>query len=245
MAGGRHRAFLSSGTWSLLGTEVDAPIITPRSRELNFTNEGGVSGTTRLLKNIAGMWLLQACRRTWAAAGQPFEYDELLTMAADDRPGVQGAVRPGPRRASSTRATWSRRSPSTAARPAQPVPDGPGGYTRAILESLAFKYRFVIDSLRELTGHDDRGDADRRRRVAQPAAESVHRRRDRLHRPRRPDRSDGARQRRDADGRQRRRRLARATRAASSSDRSRSSGSRRATPIAGTHTIDDFNSIWS
>ncbi len=58
-----HRAFLSSGTWSLLGTEVAAPVITPRARELNFTNEGGVSGTTRLLKNIAGLWLLQSCRR--------------------------------------------------------------------------------------------------------------------------------------------------------------------------------------
>jgi rhamnulokinase len=69
IAAGGRRAFLSSGTWSLLGTEVPAPVISQRSRELNFTNEGGVSGTTRLLKNIAGMWLLQACRRDWAAAG--------------------------------------------------------------------------------------------------------------------------------------------------------------------------------
>ena len=80
---GRRRAFLSSGTWSLLGTEVDEPIITARSRELNFTNEGGVSGTTRLLKNIAGMWLLQACRQTWAAEGKSLDYDELLTMASE------------------------------------------------------------------------------------------------------------------------------------------------------------------
>ena len=67
---GRRRAFLSSGTWSLLGTEVDQPIITARSRELNFTNEGGVSGTTRLLKNIGGLWLLQSCRRGWARAAR-------------------------------------------------------------------------------------------------------------------------------------------------------------------------------
>ncbi len=86
---GGARAFLSSGTWSLLGTEVPEPIITPRSRELNFTNEGGVFGTTRLLKNIAGMWLLQGCRRNWAATGQRFEYDELLGAASDDRHAFQ------------------------------------------------------------------------------------------------------------------------------------------------------------
>ena len=65
-AGGTS-AFLSSGTWSLLGTELPAPIVTPRTRELNFTNEGGVCGTTRLLKNIGGLWLLQSCRRTLGA----------------------------------------------------------------------------------------------------------------------------------------------------------------------------------
>ena len=66
---GDATAFLSSGTWSLLGTELSAPIITPRALELDFTNEGGVCGTTRLLKNIGGLWLLQSCRRSWAALG--------------------------------------------------------------------------------------------------------------------------------------------------------------------------------
>ena len=149
---GRRRAFLSSGTWSLLGTEVDEPIITARSRELNFTNEGGVSGTTRLLKNIAGMWLLQACRRTWAAEGQSLDYDELLTMASDERLAFKVLFDPDhttflhPRDMVSAIAAYCRET-------AQPVPEGPGGYTRAILESLAFKYRFVIDCLCELTGH--------------------------------------------------------------------------------------------
>ena len=64
------RAFLSSGTWSLLGIEVPRPIITPRALDANFTNEGGVCGTTRLLKNIGGLWLLQSCRRDWAASGR-------------------------------------------------------------------------------------------------------------------------------------------------------------------------------
>ncbi len=87
-----HRAFLSSGTWSLLGTELDAPVITPRARELNFTNEGGVYGTTRLLKNIAGLWLLQACRRNWAEQGFHFAYEELLALAGEIAHGLPLAL---------------------------------------------------------------------------------------------------------------------------------------------------------
>jgi rhamnulokinase len=153
IAGGAHRAFLSSGTWSLLGTEVGAPIITQRSRELNFTNEGGVSGTTRLLKNIAGMWLLQACRRTWASEGHALEYDELLSMASDHRYAFKVLFDPDfpgflhPTNMVTAIADYCRET-------GQASPDGPGGYTRAILESLAFKYRFVIDALHELTGSE-------------------------------------------------------------------------------------------
>ena len=61
-------AFISSGTWSLVGIEIDEPVLTPRAMQLNFSNEGGVEGTTRLLKNVMGLWLLQGCRRSWAAA---------------------------------------------------------------------------------------------------------------------------------------------------------------------------------
>lgn len=149
--GGGRRAFLSSGTWSLLGTEVAAPIISPRSRELNFTNEGGVYGTTRLLKNIAGMWLLQACRRTWAAGGQQFEYDELLAAASDDRHAFKVLFDPDhaaflhPPDMVSAIAQYCRDT-------GQIEPDGPPAFTRAILESLAFKYRFVIEALEQLTG---------------------------------------------------------------------------------------------
>jgi rhamnulokinase len=150
--GSGSRAFLSSGTWSLLGTEVPAPIVTPRSFELNFTNEGGVCGTTRLLKNIAGMWLLQACRRTWAADGQPFEYDELLAAAADDRLAFKVLFDPDhasflhPPSMPVAIAQYCRDT-------GQQPPDSPAAYTRAILESLAFKYRVVIASLEELIGH--------------------------------------------------------------------------------------------
>ncbi|HEY7392156.1 MAG TPA: FGGY family carbohydrate kinase, partial [Bryobacteraceae bacterium] len=76
-------AFLSSGTWSLLGMEVDAPIISDEAFRLNFTNEGGVCRTTRLLKNVMGLWMLQGCRRSWAARGLEFNYPELMDAARE------------------------------------------------------------------------------------------------------------------------------------------------------------------
>ena len=74
-------AYLSSGTWSLMGIEVPAPVINAESARLNFTNEGGIEGTTRFLKNITGMWLLEECRRHWKAAGKAYTYPELMAMA--------------------------------------------------------------------------------------------------------------------------------------------------------------------
>jgi rhamnulokinase len=148
---GNGRAFLSSGTWSLLGTEVRAPIITPKSRELNFTNEGGVCGTTRLLKNIGGMWLLQSCLRSWTAAGTRHEYEDLLAAADDRRHAFKALFDPDhgsflhPPDMVAAIARYCRET-------GQPQPDGPAAFTRAILESLAFKYRFVLDALETLTG---------------------------------------------------------------------------------------------
>ena len=74
-------AFLSSGTWSLLGTELDSPVITSDALRLNFTNEGGVNGTTRLLKNVMGLWMLQGCRQSWTAQGLTYDYRELIELA--------------------------------------------------------------------------------------------------------------------------------------------------------------------
>ena len=74
-------AYLSSGTWSLMGIEVPAPIINAESARLNFTNEGGIEGTTRFLKNITGMWLLEQCRKVWKAAGKDYSYADLVDMA--------------------------------------------------------------------------------------------------------------------------------------------------------------------
>jgi rhamnulokinase len=151
VAAGGSRAFLSSGTWSLLGTEVARPVITTRALEGNFTNEGGVCGTTRLLKNIGGLWLLQSCRRGWAEAGRTYEYAELLSAAADERRAFQSLFDPDdpaflhPPDMAAAIAGYCRRT-------GQPEPDGPGSFTRAILESLAFKYRIVLDALEVLTG---------------------------------------------------------------------------------------------
>jgi rhamnulokinase len=146
-----HRAFLSSGTWSLLGTELDAPVITPRARELNFTNEGGVCGTTRLLKNIAGLWLLQACRRSWAEQGHHFAYEELLALGGESRTAFRSLFDPDhpsflhPRSMVAAIAKYCRDT-------GQPEPQDQGAFVRAILESLAFKYRVVLESMEELTG---------------------------------------------------------------------------------------------
>jgi len=78
-------AYLSSGTWSLMGIEVPSPIISKESARLNFTNEGGIEGTTRFLKNITGMWLLEECRRIWKAEGKDYSYPELMAMARAER----------------------------------------------------------------------------------------------------------------------------------------------------------------
>jgi rhamnulokinase len=147
---GGTTAFISSGTWSLLGTELVAPLVTPKARDLNFTNEGGVCGTTRLLKNITGLWLLQRCRRAWAASGKEHPYQDLLTEAAD-APAFQTLVDPDYRgffQPADMVAAIGEYCKDTE----QPIPASPAACTRAVLESLAFKYRAVLESLEELTG---------------------------------------------------------------------------------------------
>jgi rhamnulokinase len=145
------RAFLSSGTWSLLGIELPHPVVTPPALAANFTNEGGVCGTTRLLKNIGGLWLLQSCRRQWSAGGRAYDYAELMAAAAGDRSAFQSLFDPDDR-------AFLHPSDMPAAiagycrRTGQPEPDGPGAFTRAILESLAFKYRVVLEVLQDLAG---------------------------------------------------------------------------------------------
>jgi rhamnulokinase len=140
-------AFLSSGTWSLLGAELTTPVISAKARDLNFTNEGGVCGTVRLLKNIAGLWLMQSCRQHWTE----YSYEDLTVAARDNRYAFRSLLDPDdsaflhPENMPLAIADYC-------AKTGQPAPADPGSYTRAILESLAFKYRSVLESLEEITG---------------------------------------------------------------------------------------------
>ena len=143
-------AVLSSGTWSLLGMEVPAPVISARGAALNFTNEGGVGGTTRLLKNIAGLWLLQASRRDWAAAGLEYSYDQLAAMASL-APADGPLVDPddpsflNPPHMPHALAAYCRRT-------GQPTPEGAASVARTVFESLALKYRMVLEWLEDVSG---------------------------------------------------------------------------------------------
>lgn len=143
-------AFLSSGTWSLLGTEVDSAVITPDALRLNFTNEGGVNGTTRLLKNVMGLWMLQGCRQSWTAQGHSYEYGELIDLAERVTP-FRHLVDPDDE--SFLRPKDMLKSiDQFCTRTHQPIPQGLGAYARAVLESLAFKYRFVLRNLEQVSG---------------------------------------------------------------------------------------------
>ena len=143
-------AFLSSGTWSLLGTELDSPVITPDALRMNFTNEGGVNGTTRLLKNVMGLWMLQGCRQAWITQGQSYDYRELIDLAVRQTsfrhlvdPDDESFLRP---------ANMLTAINQFCTRTHQPVPQDPGAYVRTVLESLAFKYRVVLRNLEYLIG---------------------------------------------------------------------------------------------
>ncbi|MAT71885.1 MAG: rhamnulokinase [Planctomycetaceae bacterium] len=142
--------YISSGTWSLMGVESPTPVITDQCAQWNFTNEAGVAGTTRLLKNIAGLWLLQECQRVWGAKGEDYSWDELTRLAAE-APALRGAID-----TNDPRLVAPKNMPNTLAELAreagQPVPETPGQTIRLALESLALRYRQVHRMLESLTG---------------------------------------------------------------------------------------------
>jgi rhamnulokinase len=140
--------YISSGTWSLMGVELDAPVINREALALNFTNELGFGGTTRLLKNIAGLWLLQECRRAWSAAGTDYSYEELTRLAEEARPFL-ARIDPD---AFSDPDAMPEKIRAACAQSGQSVPETPGEIARTILESLAFRYRDVLESLERLLG---------------------------------------------------------------------------------------------
>ncbi len=132
-------AYLSSGTWSLMGIEVPAPIINADSARMNFTNEGGIEGTTRFLKNITGMWLLEQSRKIWKAEGKDYSYPQLVEMAKEEA-AFAGRIRPDdPRFANPADMVAEITSASGAKNDAQIV--------ACIYHSLAERYKEVLDML--------------------------------------------------------------------------------------------------
>jgi len=147
-AAGERWCYISSGTWSLMGVELDTPVIDERSLALNLTNEMGAGGKTRLLKNIAGLWLLQECRRAWALRGCEYSYETLATMAASAPPFAaiidpDAFLEPG---------DMPEKICSYCKLKGQRPPDSPPSVARSIFESLALRYRQVLESLETLLG---------------------------------------------------------------------------------------------
>ncbi|WP_418982747.1 rhamnulokinase [Alistipes sp.] len=141
-------AYLSSGTWSLMGIEVREPVITDESFRLNFSNEGGVEGTTRLLKNITGMWLLEQCRAAWKARGRDYSYPEIVAMTSAAEPFAAWIDPDDARFAAPTDMEAAIRAYCRETGQTEPADDA--ALMRCIFESLALKYREVLDKLRRL-----------------------------------------------------------------------------------------------
>lgn len=143
-----HFAYLSSGTWSLMGIEVKDAILTTESMTKNYTNEGGVEGTTRFLKNICGMWLLERCRKEWADTNQNYSYTDLME-AAQKAPTFKSLINPDD-------ACFANPESMIAAiigyceRTHQPAPQSYGEITRCIFDSLALRYKQVFRDLQQM-----------------------------------------------------------------------------------------------
>ncbi len=143
-------AYISSGTWSLMGVELDNAILSSRALELNLTNEGGIDGTYRLLKNIMGLWLVQECRRSYQRHGLPSDYAEMLALAAKSPP-FRALVEPDDPRFLNP-ADMPTALKEFCSDHGEPVPESQAEQIRCALESLALKYRLVLDWIEELTG---------------------------------------------------------------------------------------------
>lgn len=138
-------AYLSSGTWSLMGIEVTEPIINAETYKLNFTNEGGVDGTIRFLKNICGMWLLEQCRKEWSSG---MAYADLIGQAMDSQPFGHLINPDDPMFANPSSMTQA--ISQYCVQTNQPVPQSIGAYVRCIFDSLALRYKQVLESLQAL-----------------------------------------------------------------------------------------------
>lgn len=150
-ATGENWCYISSGTWSLMGVELPKPIINDKTLKYNYTNEGGVGGTSRLLKNIMGMWLIQECRRHFRSEGYEHSYAELTQMAERSK-GLQTVIDPDhapflspgnlPVKIEAFCAQTKQRAPATR-----------GDFVRTCLDSLALTYRRTLEGLEDILGH--------------------------------------------------------------------------------------------
>ncbi|MDR2691813.1 MAG: rhamnulokinase [Dysgonamonadaceae bacterium] len=147
-AGNKNFAYLSSGTWSLMGIEVNRPIINETSFNLNFTNEGGVDGTVRFLKNIIGMWLLEQCRKEWKADGKEFTYPEIVALS-DSVAGFRSLIDPD-NAAFANPESMTKAIAVFCEKTGQTVPQSEAGFIRCIFDSLAMKYKYVLDCLQKV-----------------------------------------------------------------------------------------------
>lgn len=143
-------AYLSCGTWSLMGTEVDNPVINEQALQLNFTNEGGVEGRFRLLKNIMGLWIFEECRRIWKAHGDT-DYDKLL-QEAETVSAFQFFIDPDDIQFLNP-LNMPEQIQEYCAKTKQKVPKSKGEIVRCIMESLALKYRHVFERTELLSGN--------------------------------------------------------------------------------------------
>jgi len=142
-------AYISSGTWSLVGLEVQQPIINEAALLANVTNEGGAYNTYRLLKNVIGLWILHQCRQTWAAQGKRYGYDQLVALA-QKVPPQQAIIDPNDDRFLPP-GNHPQKIKDYCTETGQAVPTNPGSIVRCVLDSLALKYRYVLDILREIS----------------------------------------------------------------------------------------------
>lgn len=144
----KNFAYLSSGTWSLMGIEVENPIINKETFSLNFTNEGGVNGTVRFLKNITGMWLLEQCRKEWASEDDALTYPEIVALS-NSVEGFRFFVDPdgssfaNPESMTEAIVAFCRKT-------GQEIPSSRADFIRCIFDSLAMKYKYVLDCLQKL-----------------------------------------------------------------------------------------------
>ena len=145
---GENFAYLSSGTWSLMGIETRMPIITEESMLQNFTNEGGVEGTTRFLKNICGMWILEQCRKEWSRQGKEYSYPEIVAMAQSAEP-FQCFINPD-EAAFANPESMLGAIVSFCSRTCQQAPKSDSQIVRTIFESLALRYRQVLEILESM-----------------------------------------------------------------------------------------------